>query len=52
MSVTKNIVHQLNEIVEQICTGYCKYPEEVKHKRNGEQWLVKKCEKCPLDRLT
>lgn len=52
MAVTKNIVQQLDEIVEQVCTEYCKYPAEAEHKRNSDQWLLKKCEKCPLNRLT
>ena len=52
MAVTKNIIQQLDEIVEQVCTGYCKYPEQAESRRNGQYWLEKKCEKCPLSRLT
>lgn len=44
----ENIVKQLLDITEDICSNYCKYPEQY-----GEQEKLweEKCNSCPLNRL-
>lgn len=44
----ENIVKELLAISEDICSNYCKYPEQYKDK--DEMWN-EKCDSCPLNRL-
>lgn len=49
------ITEQIEKIKEDICDGYCKYPEQTRkeHKDAEEAYeaLLEKCGHCPLCRL-
>lgn len=49
----KTITQKLNEIVEQICNHYCKYPYEWDPEEHDGQELFDSeiCQTCPLNRL-
>lgn len=53
----KSIIKIIEEVCEDMCTNYCKYPgmvsEAYKGKKDeGEEMLYDHiCEKCPLNRL-
>lgn len=56
MSETKTITEQIEEVCNEICDNYCKYPqislEKYKDPDEAYEWLMNHCcEKCPLDRL-
>lgn len=38
----------IEEVVCEICNEYCRFPFEIE----GEDELLKKCEDCPLNRLS
>lgn len=49
----KSITQQMNEIINEICDNYCKYPEACMSERedpeDAEDLLyMTYCEKCPL----
>ena len=44
----KTIPEIIEEIKEQICDKYCKYPGEYK---DPDELIEKECENCPLCRL-
>lgn len=39
----------MDEVVEQICNNYCKYP--AMYQADFVKLLKQRCEKCPLNRL-
>ena len=48
----KSIVQQMQEIVEDMCHNYCKYPEIWDEDREGvERCESDICRNCPLNRL-
>lgn len=44
----KTIPQILEEIVSEVCDKYCRFPYEI----SDEEELMKKCENCPIGRLT
>lgn len=50
-----NIVQQLEEIAEEMCDNYCKWPakylEENEHEVAYEKMWDEICVNCPLDKL-
>ena len=56
MADEKTIVRQIEQIAEDICDNYCKYPElyaaQYKDPDESESRLLsEKCDNCPLLRL-
>lgn len=52
MNEVKTVPKILEEVVEQICAYYCKYPEQWDEKKEGMELCESKiCEECPLNRL-
>lgn len=53
--MNKTISEQLEEIREQICDHYCKYPEQDIPEGKQDGWLIddpdSPCQKCPLSKL-
>lgn len=47
----KTIREQLEEIVEAICTDYCRYPRDWDAEQDGELSESDICANCPLGRL-
>lgn len=51
----KAITKQLEEIAENICDHYCKYPEKYSIKEKGDDaydaLLNEVCVKCPLNKI-
>ncbi len=50
------VVEIIEEVVEKMCSDYCKFPEEYTKKYGGGYEGTKKmmedhCDKCPLNRL-
>jgi len=49
----ENIVTQLQEIADQICNDYCRYPQEWDEYQTGIELSESEiCANCPLNRLT
>ena len=49
----ENIVAQLQEIADQICNDYCRYPQEWDEDQTGIELSESEiCANCPLNRLT
>lgn len=49
----KSITEILDEVREDMCNNYCKYPNEKGHEDNPD-WLFEEgtpCKNCPLNRL-
>ena len=47
-----NIVKQLNQIVEDVCQNYCKYPDNWDEDKEGVELCESDiCANCPLNRL-
>lgn len=47
----KSIAQQLEEVTQEICDNYCKYPERY----TAEEWdsvCEELCYKCPLNKLS
>ena len=52
MQDSKTISKQLQELAEEICSKYCKYPDTWDEEKEGcELWESSICENCPLTRL-
>lgn len=51
----KSIVEIIEEVAEEICVSYCKYPEKPIPEGKDADWLTldddSPCMNCPLDRL-
>lgn len=47
----KTISELLEEIANEICSNYCKYPEQWDAETMGELWDSEICKNCPLNRL-
>ena len=48
----KTITQEFEEIKEQICDKYCKYPDTWDAEKEGcELWESKICTNCPMNRL-
>jgi hypothetical protein len=49
------VVETIEEVIEKMCSDYCKYPEEYTKKYGGYEGTKKMiedhCDKCPLNRL-
>ena len=48
------ITQQFEEIIEEMCDKYCKYPEMPIPEGKDEGWLCEEgspCETCPLNKL-
>jgi len=48
------IQHEFEEICQEMCDKYCKYPEMEPPEGKGCDWLYEDdspCQKCPLNRL-
>ena len=45
------ISQQLEEIANEICNDYCKYPDEWDEEKDGELSESEVCRNCPLNRL-
>ena len=51
-SCTLSITEQIEDIKEQMCSEYCKYPEQWNEKIMGYELCESEvCAKCPLNRL-
>ena len=48
-STDKTIPQILEEVAEDMCDNYCKYPGE--YKDSDDMWN-EVCDKCPLNKLT
>lgn len=48
MSEIKTISQQLNEIAEEFCDKYCKYPTIWDEEKDGELSESEICKNCPL----
>ena len=47
-----NIMQQIQEIVEDMCRNYCKYPEKWDEEKEGiELCESDHCKECPLGRF-
>lgn len=52
MNETKTIVQQVQEVVDEMCNNYCKYPETWNEEAEGcELSESEVCANCPLSRL-
>ena len=51
----KTLTEQLEEVKEEMCTNYCKYPNQPIPAGKTEDWLFddddSPCNKCPLNKL-
>lgn len=50
------IVEQLQNIVEEFCTCYCKYPEQYEEKYSdpdiaADKMIDERCKKCPINKI-
>lgn len=53
MDEVKTIPKLLEEIVEQVCNDYCKWPEKWDEEAEGMELMESDiCTNCPLNRLT
>ena len=51
----KSITQQIEEVKEEMCDKYCKYPEMPIPEGKDEDWLFDSdspCNNCPLNKLT
>lgn len=49
-----SISQQIEQIKEEMCDKYCRYPQDPIPEGKDEDWLFEEdspCSKCPLDRL-
>ena len=52
MNKDRNVVKILNEVVEEICQNYCKYPGTWDEKAEGIELVESDlCKNCPLNLL-
>ena len=55
MGEIKSITQQIEEVCEEICNHYCKWPYEPIPDGKDEDWLCcdpeSHCQSCPLNRL-
>lgn len=42
----KTVIGIIEEVMEEICSNYCKYPDQL-----DEEALNDKCDECPFERL-
>lgn len=48
----KSITEQIEEIKEDICNNYCKYPDTWDEQKEGCELIDSEhCQNCPLNRL-
>ena len=48
----KSIVEILNEVVDDICNNYCKWPEKWDEEKEGKELSDSEiCDNCPLNKL-
>ena len=52
----RTITEQLNDVIDKVCSGYCKYPEicraRTKDPEAAEDLLYSEyCENCPFNRI-
>ncbi len=51
----KTISQQFEDIIQEMCDKYCKWPCEPIPEGKGEDWLIEDpespCNSCPLNRL-
>ena len=48
----KSITEQIEEIKEDICNNYCKYPDTWDEQKEGCELIDREhCQNCPLNRL-
>lgn len=56
MEDVKSVATMLQEIAEDMCNNYCKYPHQHIPDGKDEDWLTEDpespCQKCPLNRLS
>lgn len=45
----KTVRQNIEEVIEEICGKYCKYPDQ--WDGEGELWDSEICKNCPLNRL-
>ena len=45
------IIKQLEDMAEEICNNYCKYPDTWDEEKDGELSDSDICQNCPLSRL-
>ncbi|MCR5755530.1 MAG: hypothetical protein K6G30_12065 [Acetatifactor sp.] len=48
---SKTITKQIEEIAEDFCTHYCKYPDNWDYEKDGELSESNICNNCPIGRL-
>lgn len=48
-STQKSVTELIDEVLSEICSNYCKWPDQVE---NLVELLDKYCENCPLLKLT
>ena len=48
---TKTVAETLEEVANEICNNYCKYPENWDEETMGDLFDSEVCAKCPLNRL-
>ncbi len=49
-----SITEQIEKVREEMCSSYCKYPEQEIHEGKTVDWLFEEgspCENCPLNKL-
>ena len=54
MKKTKTVEQILEEVREEICDKYCKYPEQTPPEGKDDDWLMdddSPCLYCPMSRL-
>jgi len=52
MEKQKSIVEILNEVVDDICNNYCKWPEKWDEEKEGKELSDSEiCDNCPLNKL-
>ena len=45
MKITRIIEHEFEELMDEICTNYCKYPSQYK---DVDKMLEEVCDDCPF----
>ena len=52
----KTITQMIEEVAEEICNNYCKWPEKASEEGRPDDWLTEDpespCQNCPLNRLS
>jgi hypothetical protein len=49
-----SITEQIEKVKEEMCSSYCKYPDQEIPEGKTEDWLFEEgspCENCPLNKL-